>query len=159
MPFSEVNECTHNRNADSWSRFTWKAIHFKTVYKSEFNRLQPFTGNLIKLMRWMMMTCRLILRCYYEIYLSNQSCSDFEPMNSAQTHKHFAKINGWMQRAKERIQLKQSLAKLHSPFDGLGVTCRFYKRETTKKSEQAFKQAGKRTNERSFIKSKPFSIA
>lgn len=141
----------HNRNADSWSRFTWKAIHFKRVYKSEFNRLQPFTGNLIQLMRWMMMTCRLILRCYNEIYLRTIWSSNL--MNNVPTSKRtHCHPSGWMQRtgAREkdatRIQLKQSLAKLHSPFDGLGVTCRFYK-ETTKKKHNP----NERMNERTFF--------
>lgn len=53
-------------------------------------------------------------------------------------------------RARERIQLKQSLAKLRSPFDGLGVTCRFHK--AARKKQQSTKPANQRTYERSFIK-------
>lgn len=57
------------------SRFTLGTKRFisKTVYKSEFNRLQPFTGNLIQLMRWMMMTLARACDALLLGYLS--SCS------------------------------------------------------------------------------------
>lgn len=136
----------HNRNADSWSRFTWKAIHFKRVYKSEFNRLQPFTGNLIQLMRWMMMTCRLILRCYNEIYLRTIWSSNL--MNnvptSKRTHYH---PSGWMQRTGAREREGESAHLIETKPGQITLTFRRLRCNMSLLQRNNKKTQSKRTNE------------